>query len=550
MAKKFVAMFTVFCFLASSWSCVLKKDVTILPKDVAKEKNISDILAVLLTSGEEIEFHKSGLGRLVGDEIVGSSGKLKIVEYPKTSKFGAFKYPVGKVIRMEDNWEFVILRKVPAKSGMVAYELIPQVHFPLVEIEQMYLKKKIEVASGIASILCVGVLLVAVIAALKESCPFIYSYDGTNYIFDAEPYGGATCPGLQRTEWVKLENLKEVDGFYRIRLTNEVDETQYTDELKLVVFDHQPGATIAPEENGVIHTFSSPQPPTRAVDGRGRDILRYVAKTDWISWQTGRDDLADITGPTTKGELLFEFAMPAEAGSVKILFNGCNTLWGSQMVKRYLELYGENVSNYYAAINGRGWAYELLNNWNLNEELYKLQIRIETKNGWETRGAFVGGGPFISENKAYVVDLTGVEGDVLRIRLTPPAMFWAINSIAVNYEDDQQVSAQDLEAIEAMDASGTDIRAALNKTDQVYYAMPKNGDRAELTFKAPVLKPGRERTVMAKVSGYYDIHLDAQGGTRMDVLGRLQNEPGFAGRYGLDEYLKWKKELEAKKLNK
>jgi len=521
-----------------------------MPKDV---KSTTDILAVLKTSGEEIEFHKLGLGRLVGDEIIGLSGKPEQVEFKKKSKYHKFYYTLGKVFITEDNREMAIVRRIKEDETKIVYERIPQIHIPLAEIKQIHLKKTDGAMSFVATIGVIGGIILGgliLIAALKESCPFIYSYDGTGYLFDAEPYGGATCPGLQRTEWVKLEHLKEVKGLYRIRLTNEVEETQYTDELKLVVVDHDPKVRIAPDENGVMHTFAQPQPPIRAVDGRGRDILSYVAETDWIFWETNNDDLAVSAESSTKGELIFEFARPAGAAKVKILFNGCNTLWGSQMVKRYLELHGNNIKAYYAALNSRGLAYELLKNWNSYEELYQLQIQVEIKNGWETRGAFVGGGPFISEDKAYVIDLAGVAGNVLRVRLTPPAVFWAINSIAVDYSLDQPVEVRNLEAAEATDDSGKDIRPALDKTDQDYFAMPKTGDWAELAFKVPPQRPRSERTVMAKVSGYYDIHLDATGDAQTEILSRLQSEPGFGGRYGLEEYLKWKKELEKKKLNK
>jgi len=134
--------------------------------------------------------------------------------------------------------------------------------------------------------------------------------------------------------------------------------------------------------------------------------------------------------------------------------------------------------------------------------------------------------------------------------LTPPAAFWAINSIAVDYSADAPVQSQNLDAIKALDDSGTDVRSVLKLEDQNYHIMPRIGNQTDLTFQSPPHLSGRERTVLAKVSGYYDIHLEAKGDPQMTILSRFLSEPGFGSRFGLNEYMKWKKESEEKNRNK
>jgi len=92
------------------------------------------------------------------------------------------------------------------------------------------------VGSVLASVgVVVGILAILVLIALatKESCPFVYSFDGEKYVFDAEPLGGATTRGLQRSELSKLNVLKEVDGKYKIMVKNEKSGMNSEKELEL-----------------------------------------------------------------------------------------------------------------------------------------------------------------------------------------------------------------------------------------------------------------------------------------------------------------------------
>jgi hypothetical protein len=158
----------------------------------------------------------------------------------------------------------------------------------------------------------------------------------------------------------------------------------------------------------------------------------------------------------------------------------------------------------------------------------------------------VGGGPFVSEDRVYTVDLRDVPGDVLRIKLTPPLGFWQIDYVAVDYGEDMPVAeAVELEPYEAYDSGGQDMRDVLAHADGWYMVMPEIGDQAVVKFLAVPEREGMERSYILKASGYYDIHLDGKGdgrgSSRMDILERIMDEPGFTIRYALQKYLEWQK---------
>ena len=59
---------------------------------------------------------------------------------------------------------------------------------------------------GLVAAVAVGTvaIIVGVAAATKQSCPFVYSWDGKQYVFDAEPYGGAITRGLEKDDFSTL----------------------------------------------------------------------------------------------------------------------------------------------------------------------------------------------------------------------------------------------------------------------------------------------------------------------------------------------------------
>jgi hypothetical protein len=451
---------------------------------------------------------------------------------------GGTEYRIGEkesITAVKEEKDLYILVNPRAKT----------ISIPLSEVDLVTIRRTDPLGSFFATIGVIALLgagTMAVIALLKESCPFIYSFDGRNFVFDAEPYGGATSQGLQRTEWCTLEHLKEVNGRYRIKITNEVDETQKTDELKLLVVDHPRGVQAVPDEQGVVHTIVKPEAPLSARDGKGRDILPLVREKDEKYWQSRIEEKDPDNAADLRDEIVFEFPKPAGATKAKLLFNGCNTLWASQMLKRSLELYGEEVTKCYAAVDSKGPAFANLMAWNLREELYRLHVRMETAQGWTVKGTIVGGGPFISEDRVYALDIGDVPGTVLRIKMLPPAGYWMINTLAVDYNEDLPVSTTELAPARAVDSQGRDIADSLAILDAQYYSMPKTGDSADITFLAPPMKPGLARTVICKASGYYSIHLPATGKPQMDILGRFLAEPGFAVRYALKEYRRYQQE--------
>ncbi|UCG92480.1 MAG: hypothetical protein JSV97_01860 [candidate division WOR-3 bacterium] len=419
---------------------------------------------------------------------------------------------------------------------------------PLSQINMVYIRKFNPVTScltaiGVTSaVIGIGFLI---ILATKESCPFVYSFNGEQYIFDGEPYGGAICEGLQRTDLCKLEHLRPVDGEYRIQLANEVNETQYTDEFKLWVVDHSPEVDVIQDAKGNLYTVAARHRPLMVVDSRGENLHAWLSEKDLLVWESDMLDKDPKNDADLRDTLFLAFLRPPQAEKAKPIVLGCNSLWASQMLMRMVALCGSHVKQLYEKLKNPG-ASAQRDAWCNWTEIYALHVYIWANGDWVRRGVIIGSGPFIAEERIVPLDLEGVEGDTVKIQLAPPTGFWQFNSFAMDYSAEVPFEMQEISASSMVGHNGKDLCATLESADRKYYVMPDIGQHAVFTFPVPALKPDNERVVFAKVSGYYEMHLNASGPPRFDKIHRILSEPNYVVKFALEEYHKWHNELVSK----
>jgi hypothetical protein len=491
MPKRTIAL--VLTILLSLSGCTVHKVQKVPPANVAQPQPQNEkIVGITTMKGEDITFDKSGPGTI-------KDGKLSA-----TANKASYEIPMDQVQRL---W---------------------------VDKESISTGRTIGLVAGV--VVGTAVVVAAVIAATKQSCPFVYSWDGSKYVFDAEPYGGAIARGLEKDDYSELGRLREENGQYRLRMTNEVDETQMTNLTELWVVDHPAGTRVVPDIQGKLHTVSAQQPLLSAHDAAGHDLLPWLRSTDRLIWEP--PSVPDTTG-SLQGDIIMTFPKPADAKQVKLIANAATGLWGSYMIKKMVELRGREVGRFYTAVNHSQSARKALYDWELREQLYQLKVYVEEPTGWEVRGVLPGTGPFISKDRILPLDVSRVIGDQLRIRIHPPAGFWALNSFAVDYTPDRTVSVQTVKLTSAQDLQGKSVLAELVSVDGRYLAMPDIGDTADLTFIAPAHKEGTDRAVFLHSRGYYKLHIAGTGEPDKKTLAAFEKVPGSAAHYAATQFAQW-----------
>ncbi len=428
------------------------------------------------------------------------------------------------------------------KKLIIGYDLTnKKVSIETKEILYAYVQKidgvKLIIVSTV-TISAASFIAVLYILATKQSCPFIYSFDGTNYVFDAEPLGGAICKPLQRTDRTKLEHLKIIDNTYKLKVSNEVNEIQYIDKFNLEYIDHLAGTEIIPDKEN-YYAVSDIVKPISAINEKNENLLNFFKDNDDIFWQTKLPEDENLDLDNLWNTIRLKYAKPKNSKNLKLVFKGGTSLWGSQMLRNYAELYGNKVENWYNSLNSTS-AYNDFMEYAKHDNIYFLPVLV--KDGVEYRECAIlpFGGPFIYETQLLNLDLSNHNEDTLELIIKPPKSFWAIDFIGLTNAY-SIVSSAPLEATTAIDDKSNIVSylEKITNSDSSYLVLPEVGDGVDLIFTAPKLKNGSSRTVFAVTDGYYEMKLDTTKLAQEEQLKKISKEPGEIIRFAL-KYFKEK----------
>ncbi len=173
---------------------------------------------------------------------------------------------------------------------------------------------------------------------LSGSCPMIFTWNGKRFQFITDvlgvaPLGASSGDGqyfpVDHQEYVQIpgEALAERDGKYEIRITEELREVSYLDEVQLIALDHPVDTEIFTNEKFKSPPFpqfglygvSGRIYPVAARDSEGRDVLARLLQRD----RTYPDGFRrDYNGVAELHHLDLDFGDAARDGRAVLVLNG------------------------------------------------------------------------------------------------------------------------------------------------------------------------------------------------------------------------------------
>lgn len=179
---------------------------------------------------------------------------------------------------------------------------------------------------------------------LKGSCPFLYTWNGEEYVFVKDMMwrsalgmplgimGGKTAFAFADAseEYLKIpgELLKEKDGKYIIQVTEELWETIYCDEIKLIAVDHPTETEIYVDEKFVappypelsVYKVTNHLKPVSAKDGKDNDLLELIIEEDHKYISNFQRD--SYQGITEMKDLILDLGNIQDTKNLHLFMNG------------------------------------------------------------------------------------------------------------------------------------------------------------------------------------------------------------------------------------
>ena len=131
-----------------------------------------------------------------------------------------------------------------------------------------------------------------------SSCPYLYTWNGERFEFITDFMGGGEMGHLETpghfnfpdpVEYVRIrsDQLKERNGTYEIRVTNELEEALFADRFQLIAVDHPSDVDVYPNEGLTeppqpyrLFVTRHARPPLTAIDEHEHDVLSHITKVD------------------------------------------------------------------------------------------------------------------------------------------------------------------------------------------------------------------------------------------------------------------------------
>ena len=353
----------------------------------------------------------------------------------------------------------------------------------------------------------------------SRSCPYVYLWNGSEYRYSTDLAGSVLGAGLEifRPEHYdggiyELGDFAAVDGRYRMKVRETIQEADYFDKAELVVVDVPAGhrvlsnwsftSQVGFRSPRAFFTIKGARPPLSAVDRQGRDVLAEVSGKDEVPLRVEANQLSSVIvdfGPVKHPEWaklvmtawshyddLEQLQEPPYSAGTTIETENERGEWVVRKVA------GKNPGD------RRSWVIDLAGL--LKTGSSRMRITL----AHQPIGLDVLDQVLLDESEPAPVKVTRVRPTVADLRFGGSAKFnYTSLEERIHSEDTHDEIMPDAMMYGRFTRYG-DVRPLLESSDDRFVVMA-HGDELELEFPAPHREPRTARWVFLDADVFYSI---------------------------------------------
>ncbi|MFA6571615.1 MAG: hypothetical protein WCT77_10320 [Bacteroidota bacterium] len=355
------------------------------------------------------------------------------------------------------------------------------------------------------------------------SCPFLYSYNGKEFVLESETYAGAVFKQAERFNYDILRHIQPVNGQFILKLANKKNEMHLTNEISLFAVGCKDNFKILTDDSGNFHTIQTHVKPLSALDFNSSNVIELVNQQDNNYWMSKTENIDFSDSNNYKDGIILEFPLKENSKSCKIIINGKNTMLAEFTFDIIHKLKGEEVYPWYSKLEKD--SIERKRFQKFMKEQGRLHIFVFQNSEWVEQSALFDIGPTIARERVGVLDLSNIEGKFLKIKLQSSTDLWKIDNVYLDYSEDLPVKIEKLNLVSAIQSDGKEVTALLKEDDTQYYiAMPNEELKLYFENKTDL----KNNIIIAKTKGYYYKLSDENGKEQVFLINNIFDNPSFA----------------------
>ena len=244
-------------------------------------------------------------------------------------------------------------------------------------------------------------------------------------------------------------------------------------------------------------------------------------------------------------EIRLRFQKPGGVNTGKLVVHAGNTAWSGYLNREFISLFGGS----YETWRQQQEALKVTDpmKWQIEQSL-PIKVFVRAGKEWKFIDYFIHTGNTASRDMIMQLDLRGIEGREVELKLEAAYRFWQVDRAAMDFTTESGITSNYLAMTSAEKAGGAQQLANLAADDNRYTILEQQ-EQVSLEFSATELEPESNSSLFLVSSGYYHVNSEFGGAAQLKELGAFR-QAGHYDRFSRERYRRMDSLLSVARVNR